>query len=145
VIAIDRNDSALRRARTVGAAEALTAGSELAREVRDLTAGVGADVVVEATGTPGGVSDALGIVRPRGRIAVKTTCGLPAEGFDLTRAVVDEITLVGSRCGPFPKALAMLAESDVDVAPLVEAEFALARLGDALAVARECAKVLVRP
>ena len=63
-------------------------------------------------------------MRPRGTIVLKSTYHGKAE-VDLARFVVDEITLVGSRCGPFAPALALLASGRVDPRPLVEARYPL--------------------
>ena len=65
-------------------------------------------MVVDTTGNPDGITQALKLVRPRGTIACKTTCGLPATGIDMTQLVVDEIRLQGSRCGPFEPALEII-------------------------------------
>jgi threonine dehydrogenase-like Zn-dependent dehydrogenase len=82
------------------------------------------DVVVDCTGTSEGFSSALEIVKPRGMIVLKSTYfGLPQA--NLTRVVVDEIRVVGSRCGPFPAALKLLAEGLVDVASLIEARYSI--------------------
>jgi len=84
-----------------------------------------ADVVVECTGNPEGLELARSAVRPRGTIVLKSTYeGRTA--IDMAPFVVDEITLVGSRCGPFAPALAALASGRVDPRPLVEARYALA-------------------
>ena len=84
-----------------------------------------ADLVVECTGHPDGLELARRAVRPRGTIVLKSTYHGKAE-VDLARFVVDEITLVGSRCGPFAPALAHLADGRVDPRPLVEARYPLA-------------------
>ena len=84
-----------------------------------------ADLVVECTGHPDGLELARRAVRPRGTIVLKSTYHGKAE-VDLARFVVDEITLVGSRCGPFPPALALLAGGRVDPRALVEARYPLA-------------------
>jgi threonine dehydrogenase-like Zn-dependent dehydrogenase len=83
-----------------------------------------ADVVVECTGNPEGLEVARRAVRPRGTIVLKSTYHGRAS-LDLSPLVVDEITLVGSRCGPFPPALRHLSEGTVDPRPLVEARYAL--------------------
>jgi threonine dehydrogenase-like Zn-dependent dehydrogenase len=67
---------------------------------------------------------------------LKSTYAGPTS-LDISRIVVDEITLVGSRCGPFAPALRLLAERRVDVAPLVHARFPL---GDAVAAFGEAAR-----
>jgi threonine dehydrogenase-like Zn-dependent dehydrogenase len=88
-----------------------------------------ADVVVECTGNPEGLEMARRAVRPRGTIVLKSTYHGRAS-IDMAPFVVDEITLVGSRCGPFAPALALLAQGAVDPRPLVEARYGL---GDAVA------------
>ncbi|NUP90718.1 MAG: methylmalonyl Co-A mutase-associated GTPase MeaB, partial [Candidatus Sumerlaeia bacterium] len=102
-------------------------------------------VHVEATGTPDGLSQALALVRPRGTVILKTTCGLPAVGLDATRIAVDEISLVGSRCGPIGQALDLLATGDLLVERLIEEVFTLGDISRAFARAEETFKVLIRP
>ena len=84
------------------------------------------DLVVDATGSAEGLSLALDLVRPRGSVVAKTTI---AESHHLSLAplVIDEITLIGSRCGPFEPALEALAEGRVSVGPLIEEVYPLAR------------------
>jgi len=84
-----------------------------------------ADLVVECTGNPEGLDLARRAVRPRGTIVLKSTYHGRA-AIDMAPFVVDEITLVGSRCGPFRPALSALARGDVDPRPLVEARYPLA-------------------
>lgn len=83
-----------------------------------------ADLAVECTGNPDGLELARRAVRPRGTIVLKSTYHGKAE-VDLARIVVDEITLVGSRCGPFAPALELLAAGRVDPRPLVAARYPL--------------------
>jgi threonine dehydrogenase-like Zn-dependent dehydrogenase len=90
--------------------------------VDELPEGRAFDVVVEATGDPKGLETALGQVVPRGTIMLKSTVAESGR-VNLSRAVVDEITLVGSRCGPFAPAVAALASGRVDVRPLVSAVY----------------------
>lgn len=90
----------------------------------DFVAAKDADVVVDATGSPSGFELAMRTVRPRGTIVLKSTFAT-AGGMNLAPLVIDEITVVGSRCGPFPEAIAALARGDVDVSALISAEFAL--------------------
>lgn len=84
-----------------------------------------ADVVVEATGNAGGYMAARQLVRPRGTIVLKSTYHGSFDA-DLTMAVVNEVTLVGSRCGPFAPALRLLERGLVQVEPLIEARYPLA-------------------
>jgi threonine dehydrogenase-like Zn-dependent dehydrogenase len=105
-----------------------------------------ADVVVDCTGQPQGFLAARQMVRPRGTLVLKSTYHGEMR-VDLSSLVVDEASLVGSRCGPFPPALRLLAQQLVDVTSLIEAEYPLA---DALtafehAARRGALKVLIRP
>ena len=84
-----------------------------------------ADLVVECTGNPEGVALATRAVRPRGTVVLKSTYHGGAS-LDVSRLVVNEVTLVGSRCGPFAKALDLLTQGRVDVASLVQARYPLA-------------------
>jgi alcohol dehydrogenase len=76
------------------------------------------DIVVEATGAADGLERALGCVRPRGRVVLKSTVH-DAGTLETWPIVVGEITIIGSRCGPFLPALDLLARGKVNVAPLV--------------------------
>ncbi|GAB4159336.1 MAG: alcohol dehydrogenase catalytic domain-containing protein [Planctomycetaceae bacterium] len=78
-----------------------------------------AEIVVDCTGSASGFADALKWVKPRGTVIVKTTVAgeiaIPAASI-----VIDEINVVGSRCGPFKPALAALSAGEIDVRPLIE-------------------------
>jgi threonine dehydrogenase-like Zn-dependent dehydrogenase len=104
-----------------------------------------ADVAVECTGNREGVALARRALRPRGTLVLKSTYAGEA-AVDLSAIVVDEITLVGSRCGPFAKALALLAGGRLDVSDLVGGIWPLAQAEQAFAEAerRGTLKALVR-
>jgi threonine dehydrogenase-like Zn-dependent dehydrogenase len=95
-----------------------------------------ADLVVEATGSPRGFEAALLATKPRGTLVLKTTAAERAP-VDLAKVVVDEIRVVGSRCGSFAPALRALAAGSVDVSSLIGARVPL---GDAERALREAAK-----
>lgn len=103
-----------------------------------------ADLVVEATGSATALPGALAATRPRGTLVLKTTVA-ERPGVDLAPIVIDEIQVLGSRCGPFEPALAALAGGDVDVSALVEERFPLARGVEAMqrAARRGARKVLL--
>jgi threonine dehydrogenase-like Zn-dependent dehydrogenase len=82
------------------------------------------DIVVDCTGSPTGLPSALNLVRPRGTIVLKTTVA-GEQTLAWAPFVIDEVTLVGSRCGPFDQALAALEQGLVDVRPLVSARYGL--------------------
>ncbi len=95
-----------------------------------------AALVVEATGSVEGLRAALHVIEPRGTLVLKSTyAGAPA--IDLSPLVINEVTLVGSRCGPFPPALSLLANEEVHVKPLVSDRFPLTDAGRALERAAE--------
>lgn len=89
------------------------------------------DLAVECTGNPSGFAVARHALRPRGTLVLKSTYAGALE-LDISSIVVDEITLVGSRCGPFPPALKLLEEGRVEVEPLVDARYSLAEAEEAL-------------
>ncbi len=94
-----------------------------------------ADIVVDVTGSESGLPTALQLVRPRGTIVLKTTVA-GAQTLAWAPLVIDEITVVGSRCGPFDRALDALERGTVDVAPLISARFSLSQGVEALDHAR---------
>src|SRR6187401_1521746 len=83
-----------------------------------------ADIVVECTGSDTGLPTALTLVRPRGTIVLKTTVA-GTQTLAWAPFVIDEIMLVGSRCGPFDRALDALEHGLVDVEPLITDRFNL--------------------
>ncbi len=109
------------------------------------------DLVVEATGNEAGLAHSLRLARPRGTLVLKSTFHGNAD-VNLTKLVVSELTVVGSRCGPFAPALRLLAANatageraraglSVQVRPLIEAEYPLS---DALAAFDHAARPGVR-
>ncbi len=125
-VLVGRHENKLEAAEKAGIATRLE---------KDFRPSAEADVVIDATGSAGGLELAMRAVRPRGIIVLKSTFagGTPV---NLAPLVISEVTLIGSRCGPMGEALAMLAAGKVDVAPLISRTFAL---GDGLA-ALEAAK-----
>jgi threonine dehydrogenase-like Zn-dependent dehydrogenase len=104
------------------------------------------DAVVEATGSPEGLALALSVVRPRGTIILKSTyAGKPP--LALAPVVIQELRVLGSRCGSIPRALAALDQGLLDPRPLIAAVYPLDEGEDAFARARErgVLKVVVRP
>lgn len=105
-----------------------------------------ADLVVDCTGNDQGLALALRFVRPRGTVVLKSTYHGAAQ-VNVSAVVVDEITLIGSRCGPFAPALDLIAADAVDVRPLVHARYPLvdALVGFEHAVRPGALKVLLEP
>ena len=102
------------------------------------------DVAVECTGNAEGFDLARKSLRPRGTLVLKSTYAGRLT-FDASALVVDEIAIIGSRCGPFAPALRALAAGRVDVEPLIAARYGLQDGLKAFARARErgCLKVLL--
>jgi len=102
-------------------------------------------LVVEATGTTEGLRVAIECTRPRGHLVLKTTVA-GDHRINLAPVVINEISIVGSRCGQFAPALDMLADGRVCVAPLVDARYGLENVEAAFGHAgrRGVRKVLVR-
>ncbi len=80
------------------------------------------DIVVEATGSPKGFEKALDLLRPRGKLVLKSTYHQPIRVY-CARWVIDEIEIVGSRCGRFEPALKLLREKKIDVTGLISKTF----------------------
>lgn len=82
------------------------------------------DIVVECTGNKEAFAQAISMLRPRGTLVMKSTHEGKTE-FDAAAVIVNELTLVGSRCGPFDKALSLLADKKIDLSGLLQKEFPL--------------------
>lgn len=123
-----RENLALLEAR--GVRTLLTATSEsgtASPDARDGAPEVGAfDVAVEVTGSASGFREAVRALRPRGTLVMKSTYAGELT-LDAAEVVVNELTLVGSRCGPFPPALRLLTRGDVEVEPMIHARYGLER------------------
>ncbi|MCH7923209.1 MAG: alcohol dehydrogenase catalytic domain-containing protein [Nitrospinae bacterium] len=96
----------------------------IAASLAEEAPGVRYQVVVDATGLPEGLSQALGLVAPRGTVVLKTTVAGETT-LALAPVVIDEVTVVGSRCGPLDKAVEWLSGRRVEVEPLIEAAYPL--------------------
>jgi threonine dehydrogenase-like Zn-dependent dehydrogenase len=102
------------------------------------------DLVVDATGAPDGFARAQALVRPRGTLVLKSTFHGETP-ISLSPLVVDEITLVGSRCGPFQAAIEALAGGRIDINPLIEGTYPLERFAEAFERARGGRKQILTP
>lgn len=103
-------------------------------------------VVVEATGAAGGFSLAVSKTKPRGVLVLKSTVASEAR-LNLSSVVVDEITVLGSRCGPFAPAIRVIETGAVRTSSMIHGRFALRNAPEAFEKAREkgIIKVLLRP
>lgn len=112
--------------------------------IDDVESGPVYDVVIDATGSPTGLERAMSVVRPEGMIVMKTTIADPVP-VDLSRLVVNEVTIRGSRCGPFQPALDLLARKKIDIGPLLAGRFPFTQVEEAFRAASEpgALKVLI--
>jgi threonine dehydrogenase-like Zn-dependent dehydrogenase len=102
------------------------------------------DIVVDATGSAEGFEAALKLVKPRGIIILKSTVAAKKE-MNLSTVVVDEITVIGSRCGPFEPALDALSKKLIDVKPLITEIFPFDKAREAFerAISKDAIKVII--
>jgi threonine dehydrogenase-like Zn-dependent dehydrogenase len=92
--------------------------------------------VVEATGSPSGFRLALEMTEPRGTLVLKSTFH-GAASLETWPMVVKELTVVGSRCGPFRKAMALLRSGKIDPAPLITRTFPMREAPTAIRFAQK--------
>lgn len=101
-------------------------------------------VVIEATGSPSGFETAMQLTAPRGTLVLKSTYAAPLS-FNPGPLVVNEITLLGSRCGPMDKAIALMASGDIKPTRLIQETFEFEKGLEGLARAKQkgCLKILL--
>jgi 2-desacetyl-2-hydroxyethyl bacteriochlorophyllide A dehydrogenase len=104
------------------------------------------DFIIEATGNPKGIEEALSFIKPKGKIVAKSTFCEQVK-IDISALVVNEIQLAGSRCGSFVKALEFLEEESLDLGGMVDGDFPLTDAQKAFEKAKkpEVIKVLLTP
>lgn len=104
------------------------------------------DLVVEATGNSSGFTDAIKLVKPRGTVILKSTIA-SRENLDLTSTIINEITLIGSRCGLFKPAIDALATGIISVDGMIDSIFPLEQFQEALEYAKkpDTMKVFLKP
>jgi len=147
VIVIGRTPKKLELAKTLGADVTINVHEgDPVETVKEETEGIGADMVVEATGDPSVLQNVVKMVRSRGTISIKSTHGLQAR-LDVTEIVVRELKIQGSRCGNFIKAIEMLRKGHVKVNPLISATYPLSKIEEAFneALKSETVKIILKP
>ena len=104
------------------------------------------DLVIEATGSNSGFSDTMKLVKPRGTVILKSTIA-SRENLDLTPTIINEITLIGSRCGLFKPAIEALASGKISVNSMIDSTFSLEKFEDAIVYAKkpDTLKVFLKP
>ena len=120
VVVVCRQEAALQKVREFGL-----------KAVTREQVGNNFSLVVEATGHPDGLAIAMQLVRPEGAIVQKTTIAARHD-IDLAPLVIHEVTLIGSRCGPFAPAIAALASGQVQVAPLLSSVLPLSEAAEGI-------------
>jgi alcohol dehydrogenase len=142
VVMYGKHDKKLALARRVGVKTKRVGGDSA--DVKRIRESYG--LVVEATGSPKGLTFAQQLTEARGTLVLKSTFhgAAPVETWPV---VVKEITVIGSRCGPFAQALALLHSGKVDTAALITRTFPLSESGKAIRFAQESGamKVLLKP
>ncbi len=126
LIVLDASDKKLALAKKFSAHHLINrlACKDIPQEIKDLTNGLGADIVVDTTGNPDALKDIIASCRTRGKIHVKSTHGLETP-INLTDIVVRELILYSSRCGPFEKAIEGLKSGKIQVKELISKKFEL--------------------
>ena len=104
------------------------------------------DVVVEATGTASGFETSMALTKPRGVLVLKSTVASGKE-LNLAPIVIDEITVLGSRCGLFPPALKLLEEEKIDFKPFISGVYSIDDAIEAFEAnkSKDSLKILIKP
>lgn len=134
IIVVDGSKKKLALAKKFGAKEIINRLKEknVPKVIQNSTNGLGADIVVDATGNPDALEDIVASCRTRGKLHLKSTHGLETP-INLTDIVVRELTLYSSRCGPFEKAIDGLKSGKIQVKDLISKEFSLDEIQEAFA------------
>ncbi len=138
LIVVDGSDRKLALAKKFGA-QYLTNRlkcQDIPKEIKSITNGLGADIVVDATGNPDAIDDIIASCRTQGKVHLKSTHGLNTP-INLTDIVVRELTLYSSRCGPFEKAINGLTSGEIKVKELISKQFYLDEIKQAFASYKE--------
>jgi threonine dehydrogenase-like Zn-dependent dehydrogenase len=144
VVMFGKQSEKLALARRNGTKTVLVRGDST--DLKGSAAGTKFPLVVEATGSPAGLTLGIALTEPRGTLVLKSTFhgAAPIESWPI---VVNEITMLGSRCGPFAKAIAQLRAKLVDPRPLITRTFPLSEASKAIKFAQQkgVLKVLLKP
>ncbi len=132
LIVVDGSDKKIELAQRFGARYFINRKREkdIPRRIREFTRGLGADIVLDASGNPEAFRDVVSSCRTRGKLHIKSTHGL-ATPVNLTDIVVRELTMYSSRCGPFEKAIEGLKTEKIRVNNLISAQFPLEKINEA--------------
>jgi len=135
LLLVGKHEDKLKKVSNQGVKTKLLNNLEIAKEY---------DIVVEATGSAGGFELALSLLKPRGILVLKSTVAANKE-INLAPVVIDEITVIGSRCGPFKPAVNALEKKLFNVKPLISAVYNFDKAKEAVEFSKEkeALKVLI--
>jgi len=135
LIVVDGSDKKLELAMSYGADFTINRlnTKNISETIKGYTDGIGADIVVDATGNGNALKDITASCRTRGKIHIKSTHGLEVP-LNITDIVVREITIYTSRCGPFEKAIKGINSGEIEVKSLISAEYNLEEIRTAFDV-----------
>jgi threonine dehydrogenase-like Zn-dependent dehydrogenase len=147
VIAIDGSEKKLRLAEKFGALKLINRLQidNISQRIREFTNNLGADIVIDCSGSPNALVDIVSSCKTRGKIHIKSTHGLGTP-IDLTDLVVREITIYTSRCGPFSKAIEGLEKNHVSVKELISDVYKLENVKEAFTsykINRDMIKIII--
>jgi threonine dehydrogenase-like Zn-dependent dehydrogenase len=126
VVLVGRHEDRLRLAQGFG----------IETHIEGRVPNIAAHLVIDCTGSRDGVRQAVQMATPEGTVVIKSTVA-DESCLPMAQAVVDEITLVGSRCGPFEPAIDALRDGTVAVQPLITGRFGLDHAVEAMAEAAQ--------
>ena len=134
LIVVDGSDKKLALAKKFGAQYQINRSicKDPSNEIKDITNGLGADIVIDATGNPEAIKNIINSCRTLGKVHIKSTHGFDTP-VNLTEIVVREITLYSSRCGPFEKAIEGLKSNKILVKDMISKNFNLDDINEAFA------------
>jgi alcohol dehydrogenase len=134
IIAIDGSNKKLSLAKKFGASYIINRleTGEIIKNLRDITNGLGADIVIDTTGDPEALTNVVASCRTRGKLHIKSTHGVETP-INLTDIVVRELLLYSSRCGPFEKAIEGIKSGKIKVKELITKEYPLENVKEAFA------------
>ncbi len=134
LIVVDGSDKKLSLAKKFGVQHLININNykRIPNEIRKITNGLGADIVIDTTGNPNALKDIIESCRTRGKIHIKSTHGIETP-INLTDVVVRELTIYSSRCGPFDKSIEGLKSKEIQVNNLISKRFPLDKIKEAFA------------
>lgn len=134
VIVVDGSDKKLTLAKRLGSKFQINRFNckNISGKIKNITSGLGADIVIDSTGNPEALFDIINSCRTKGKVHIKSTHGVDTP-VNLTDIVVRELTLYSSRCGPFEKAIEGIKNHEISVKDLISNQFKLSDIKKAFA------------